>query len=78
MPVVLSGPRGGIAARSRYCSASHEYAKGHSDGEYWRQLLLARDTKLVGGVLLTSCDAGLDFIARNHEALRSRYLLDIG
>lgn len=77
VPVVLSGPRGGIAARSRYCSASHEYAKGHSDGEYWRQLLLARDTKLVGGVLLTSCDAGLDFIARNHEALRSRYLLDM-
>jgi D-aspartate ligase len=77
VPVILSGPQGGIAACSRYCSASHEYAKGYGDANYWRQLLLARETKLAGSVLLTSCDAGLDFIARNHEALRSRYLLDM-
>jgi predicted ATP-grasp superfamily ATP-dependent carboligase len=39
--------------------------------------LLGREAPLAGGVLLPTCDEGLEFIAKNHAPLAARYLLDM-
>ncbi len=76
--VVVSGPVGGIALRSRFCAAAYTYVDPLKVAGYWGELLLGRDsTPLAGGVLLATCDEGLEFIAKNHAALGKRYRLDM-
>ncbi len=77
VPVILSGPSDGIAARSRYCAAACLYPEQQPDGHYWEQLLLGRSTGLDGGVLLATCDEALQFVASHHRALAERYRLDM-
>ena len=76
--VTVTGPVGGIALRSRFCAAAHSFPDPLKSGAFWGELLLGRDpAPLAGGVLLATCDEGLEFVAKNHAALASRYRLDM-
>jgi D-aspartate ligase len=75
--VVVSGPQSGIATHSRFCAAAYTYPDPLQCAGFWKELLLGREAALAGGVLLATCDEGLEFIAKNHAPLAARYLLDM-
>lgn len=77
VPVIVSGPSAGTAARSRFCAATQLFDDPALAAASWTEWLLGRDAPLAGSVVLSTCDEGLDFVARHHAALAARYRLDM-
>jgi predicted ATP-grasp superfamily ATP-dependent carboligase len=62
---------------SRFCTRL-PVPPGGSTEESWEGFLLGRESEgLRGAVLLACCDEGLEILARNREALRRKFLLDL-
>lgn len=75
--VLVSGPKDGVAARSRYCAEALFHDAGRA-AAFWKELLLgARAKRLHGAVLLATNDEGLEFVAQHHAELAARYRLDM-
>lgn len=76
--VVVSGPDGALAMRSRFCAEAHSFPDPLRASAFWEELLLRRAaTPLDGSVLLATCDEGLEFVATHHAPLARRYRLDM-
>lgn len=76
--VLVSGPEGGLAMRSRFCAEARAFPDPLRASAFWEELLLGRDSMPPeGSVLLATCDEALEFIATRYTPLARRYRLDM-
>ena len=77
IPVIASGTDGCRAMKSRYCAGARPISVNADPQVYWRRLLIeAPDPELAGSVILVGCDESLEFVEKNHEALRQYYVIE--
>jgi predicted ATP-grasp superfamily ATP-dependent carboligase len=74
--VFVSVAEGRHALYSRYCTKGFPYGRDAEAADFWRKLLLARDSTLRGSVILPCNDEAVTFVARNRAELRGHYILD--
>lgn len=75
--IIASGQAGCRAMQSRYCRSARPVPSGADPKAFWRRMLIEeRDEALEGSVILVGCDASLEFVERERQALRQRYLFE--
>jgi predicted ATP-grasp superfamily ATP-dependent carboligase len=74
--VRVSGPPGCWGLYSRYCRQALKVPKDVPQSVHWKRLLLERDTRFDGHILIALSDDALEFLADHRDALKQRYLLD--
>lgn len=76
--VSVSGPANCWGLNSRFTHKAYRVPAGENADAYWSQLLLGQDRLLDGHMLMPCSDEAIEFVARHHNALMGRYLLDEG
>lgn len=77
VPIIASGLPGCRAMASKFCKRALPVPAGKTAHEHWSDILLSSETSdLDGNVIFVGCDESLEFIEANHEALRSRYIVE--
>ncbi len=75
--VYVSGPSDCWGSYSRHCAKSFPVPRGGKMVEYWTDLLLSQNHQCLRGCLIiTCCDAAIEFVALNQGYLSENYLLD--
>ena len=77
IPVEISARASSPALRSRFCRARYIIPPEESPEAYWGRLLLGGDKPdLHGSVVLACADDAIAFLAKHHDQLAKRYVLD--
>ena len=74
--VRVSGKRGHLGMRSRFCAQALPYSDDHHAEDYWREILLSDDKPLQGHILFATGDDAVDFLNKYHDQLENDYILD--
>lgn len=74
--VSVSGPQSCWGLNSRFTHQAFRVPRGMDASLYWTRLLLDGPRELEGHMLMPCSDEAIAFVARNHNALEGRYVLD--
>lgn len=75
IPVSLASQHNCYALSSKYCNKKYVAKPGENLKDFWSKLLLTQDNN-HHSILFACCDEAVEFLAENHERLKTKYLLD--
>ncbi|MXP41379.1 hypothetical protein GRI75_06955 [Altererythrobacter soli] len=77
VPIIASGQAGCRAMQSRYCREARPVPPGADPKAFWRRMLIEEpEEALEGSVIFVGCDASLEFVESEQQALRQRYVVE--